>query len=225
MKILLVEDEQALSGSIADFFISAGHVCEIASNLRDALDKILIYEYEIIVVDIGLPDGSGLKVIEKLKELKSTSGILIISAKDAVNQKIEGLEKGADDYLAKPFHLAELHARIKSLYRRINFKGSNELIVNEININIDNHKVCVYEQEIDLTKKEFDLLLFLCSNINKVITKATISEHLWGDYMDLADSHDFIYSHIKNLRKKLASVGCQDYIKTIYSVGYKFSIE
>ncbi len=225
MKILVIEDEHSLSESIHDFLNSEGHVCEIATDYETAIEKTSIYLYDIVIVDITLPDGSGLNVISELKKKNSKSGIIIISARNSVEQKIEGLEIGADDYLAKPFHLAELNARIKSLNRRVNFQGKNTVVYNEITIVPDEHRVFVNEKELELTKKEFDLLIFFSSNQNRVLTKAAISEHLWGDYMDYSDSHDFIYTHIKNLRKKLTKAGCKDYLRTIYSVGYKFTIE
>ncbi len=225
MKILIIEDEHSLSESIQDFLNSEGHVCELATNYKTAIEKISMYLYDVVIVDITLPDGSGLNVVSKLKKDDSKSGIIIISARNSVEQKIEGLEIGADDYLAKPFHLAELNARVKSLNRRVNFQGKNTVVYNEITIMPDEHRVFVFDKALELTKKEFDLLIFFTSNKNRVLTKSAISEHLWGDYMDYSDSHDFIYTHIKNLRKKLTKAGCKDYLKTIYSVGYKFSLE
>ncbi len=225
MKILIIEDEQSLAESINNFLNSEGHICEIASDYNTAIEKITIYLYDIIIVDITLPDGNGLNIISELKKKESKSGIIVISARDSVEQKIEGLEIGADDYLAKPFHLVELNARVKSLNRRVNFQGKNSVIYNEITIIPDEHKVFINDKELKLTKKEFDLLIFFTSNRDRVLAKTAISEHIWGDYMDFADSHDFIYTHIKNLRKKMTKAGCKDYIKTVYSVGYKFSLE
>ncbi len=223
MKILLIEDERELSDAMLDFLKTQGHICEIAEDFITASDKIHLYIYDIIIVDINLPGGTGLDIVSEIKKTKQETGIIIISARNSVEQKIEGLELGADDYLAKPFHLAELNARIKSLNRRVHFKGENDLIINKLKIIPAEHRVFVEGEEMELTKKEFNLLLFFVSNKNKVLTKAAISEHLWGDYMDIADSHDFIYTHIKNLRKKLAQLGCKNYLQTIYSVGYKFS--
>jgi len=223
VKILLIEDEKGLSEAMFDFLKSQGHICEAAETFKQAEDKVSLYIYDVIIVDINLPGGSGLDIVSKLKKNNSESGIIIISARDSVEQKIEGLELGADDYLAKPFHLAELGARIKSLNRRVNFKGNNIIKIADLEIIPEEHRTFVKGQELELTKKEFDLLLFFVSNRNKVLTKIAISEHLWGDYMDYADSHDFIYTHIKNLRKKLTKKGCKDYLQTIYSVGYKFS--
>jgi len=224
MKILIVEDEVALSDSMVEYLAEEGHHCEAIYNYFDAVDKIGMYQYDCIVVDINLPDGNGLDLIRLIKKSAITLGIIIISALNSLENRIEGLEIGADHYLTKPFHLAELNAHLKSINRRINFGGSNQIIVNEIKLIPDEHKAFVKEKEIILTKKEYELLLFFISNKNKVVTKSGLAEYLWGDYMDLADSYDFIYTHIKNLRRKLLKEGCEDYIKTIYGLGYKFEL-
>ncbi len=222
MKILLIEDEVSLLSSIEDYLLEEGHICETALNFEAATEKIELYEYDCLIVDINLPDGSGLDLIRLAKKRKLLSGIIIISARISLENRIEGLEIGADHYLTKPFHLAELNAHLKSISRRIFFSGNNQIIFNEIRILPDEHRTFVNEKEITLTRKEFELLLFFLSNKNRVITKAGIAEHLWGDYMDTADSFDFIYTHIKNLRRKLINQECTDYIKTVYGVGYKF---
>jgi DNA-binding response OmpR family regulator len=178
-----------------------------------------------VLVDITLPGGNGLDIIRQLKKARSKAGIIIISAKNSLDDKIEGLELGADDYLPKPFHLSELNARIKSVVRRRNFEGNSEIRFGEITIDPEAKSVAVNGKAVTVTKKEFGLLLFFISNKNRVITKESIAEHLWGDNMDMADSYDFIYSHIKNLRKKLIEAGSADYIKTIYGAGYKFGKE
>ena len=183
-----------------------------------------LYDYDCVLVDISLPDGSGFGVIKELKKRKSEAGIIIISAKNSLDDKIKGLEIGADDYMTKPFHLSELNARIKSIIRRRNFSGQTEIIANEISIIPEEALVKVNSQPIELTKKEYDLLLFLLSNKNRVLTKESIAEHLWGDDMDTSDSFDFIYTHIKNLRRKITEKGGKDYLKTIYGMGYKFQI-
>ncbi|MCK9202926.1 MAG: response regulator transcription factor [Bacteroidales bacterium] len=223
MKILLIEDEKELAGSIAAYLQKENYVCEMVFNFSDAIEKINLYQYDCIVVDITLPDGNGLKVISELKKMKSGAGIIIISAKNSLDDKISGLEVGADDYLTKPFHLSELNARIKSIIRRRNFDGNNEFVFNEIRILPENMEVFINGDSVILTKKEFDLLIFFLSNKDRVLTKESIAEHLWGDEMDLADSFDFIYTHIKNLRKKILEKGGQDYIRTVYGMGYKFS--
>lgn len=224
MKILIVEDEKALSDSIVEYLAEEGHICEAVYNYPDAVEKIQLYQYDCAVVDINLPDGNGLDLIRLIKMKSITLGIIIISALNSLENRIEGLEIGADNYLTKPFHLAELNAHLKSINRRISYGGNNQIILNEIRLIPDEHRAFVNDNEIILTKKEYDLLLFFISNRNKVITKAGLAEHLWGDYMDMADSYDFIYTHIKNLRRKLLKKGCGDYIKTIYGLGYKFEL-
>ena len=195
---------------------------ESAADFAKAADKAGVYDYDCVLVDITLPDGNGLDIVRQLKKTKSKAGIIIISAKNSLDDKVAGLELGADDYLTKPFHLSELNARIKSVVRRMSFEGSKEISFEEIIINPEAFSVTVKGKGISLTKKEFDLLVFFISNKNRVITKESIAEHLWGDDMDMADSYDFIYSHIKNLRKKLIEAGSQDYISTVYGAGYKF---
>jgi DNA-binding response OmpR family regulator len=224
MKILIIEDEHALSGAIVEYLDEEGHLCEVAYTYQEATEKIELYEYDCMVVDINLPDGSGLDLIRLLKKKSIKGGVIIVSARNSLENRIEGLEIGADHYLTKPFHLAELNAHLKSIHRRINFSGSNELIINEIKLIPDEHRAFVNDLELILTKKEYELLLFFISNKNKIITKAGLAEHLWGDHMDSADSYDFIYTHIKNLRRELLKRGCRDYIKTIYGLGYKFDI-
>lgn len=204
---------------------SEGYLCETANDYQKASEKVNMYQYDCVVVDITLPKGNGLQIIKELKEKKSEAGIIIVSAKNSLDDKLKGLELGSDDYLTKPFHLSELNARIKAIIRRKNFEGANELSLNEITIDLASRTVFIKKNQLTLTTKEYELLLFFISNKNKVITKNAIAEHLWGDDMDQSDSFDFIYTHIKNLRKKLIEKGCQDYIKTIYGIGYNFSTQ
>ena len=222
MKILLIEDEKELSRSIESYLSQENFICETACTYDEAREKINLYSYDCLVVDITLPDGNGLDIIRELKKKQMEAGIIIVSAKNSVDDKITGLEIGADDYLAKPFHLSELNARIKSIIRRRSFGGKNEINMNEIRIIPDEMEVFINEQNISLTKKEFDLLIFFLSNKNRVLTKEAIAEHLWGDEIDMVDSFDFIYTHIKNLRRKIMEKGGADYIRTIYGMGYKF---
>jgi DNA-binding response OmpR family regulator len=223
MKILIVEDEIDLSGSIAFYLRQEKFNCEAVLNYSDAVEKINLYNYDVVVVDITLPDGNGLELIRELKKIRSKSGIIIISAKHALDDKISGLEIGADDYLTKPFHLSELNARIKSLIRRRDFDGNNEIILDELKINPEQNTVQVNDQLLNLTRKEYDLLIFFLANKNRVLSKESIAEHLWGDDIDMVDSYDFLYSHIKNLRKKIMEKGGKDYIQTVYGIGYKFA--
>jgi DNA-binding response OmpR family regulator len=224
MKILLVEDEPLLADSILAFLKKEGYLCEWAPQFDRADEKVALYDYDCALVDITLPGGSGLTIVKTLKKFSPKTGIIIISAKNSLDDKITGLDLGADDYIAKPFHLSELNSRIKAVLRRRNFDGNNEIIFEEIHINPDSQEVFIHDHQLILTKKEYDLLLFFISNKTRVLTKESIAEHLWGDHMDLADSFAFIYSHIKNLRRKLLEKGAGDYIKTVYGSGYKFSL-
>jgi len=221
MKILIAEDETALQQSIKTFLERDGNVCEVASDFEDAIYKTGIYDYDIIVLDINLKTGSGLDVLKVLKRKKSAAGIIVISANNSLEDKLEGLDLGADDYITKPFHLAELNSRINAVLRRGKFGGSEEIVFNEIRISTKSRNAFIDDQLISLTKKEFDLLLFFISNKNRVLSKEIIAEHLWGDDSDLLDNFDFIYVHINNLRKKLTNQGAK-YIKTAYGSGYKF---
>lgn len=224
VKILLIEDESELRKSIKQYLHQEGYVVESAADYMKASDKASDYDYDCVLVDITLPGGNGLDIVKQLKENNSKAGIIIISAKNALDDKIAGLDLGADDYLPKPFHLSELNARIKALIRRRNFDGNKALVANEITIVPEERKVSVKEQEVILTGKEYELLLFFISNKNRVLSKNSIAEHLWGDDTDQIDSHDFIYTHLKNLRKKLSEKGCEDYIQTVYGIGYSFKI-
>lgn len=223
MKILVIEDNVELLHDIKDFLEQEGNVCEIASDYRSAYMKIGIFPYDILVVDITLPDGSGLDVVKEIKKENIDAGIIIISAKNAVGDKVHGLEIGADDYLTKPFYLSELNARIKALYRRKVHQGSKEIVFNEIKIKPEKHEVYVNDRLMTLTKKEFDIIHFFVANKNRLLTKEAIAEHLWGDHIEMVDSFNFIYTHLANLRKKIAELGGKDYIKSIYRVGYKFT--
>jgi DNA-binding response OmpR family regulator len=222
VKLLIVEDDRSLSRSIYDYLKLEGHICEVALTLSDAKIKAAVNKYDCIILDIGLPDGNGLDLIQEMKSNRLTGGILILSAKSSLDDKLVGLKIGADDYLTKPFHFAELSARISSIHRRNNFLGMNEIVFNEIKINTDDNQVHVNDKLLILTKKEYDLLLFFMANRNRIITKESIVEHLWGDNVILTDSFDFVYTHVKNLRKKIVAAEGRNYIKCIYGFGYKF---
>jgi DNA-binding response OmpR family regulator len=222
MKILLIEDEPELRKTIKQYLHQEGYLVESASDFISGSEKAAVYEYDCILVDITLPKGNGLDIVNQLKKIKSKAGIIIISAKNSDDDKIKGLDLGADDYLAKPFNLAELNARIKALVRRRHFDGNKAIIVNEISIIPEERTVKVQNENVMLTAKEYDLLLFFISNKNRVLSKNNIAEHLWGDDSDQMDTYDFIYVHLRNLRKKLNEKGCTDYIQTIYGIGYNF---
>ncbi|MCD6068225.1 MAG: two component transcriptional regulator, winged helix family [Bacteroidetes bacterium] len=222
MKILLVEDEPELRKSIKQFLYQEGYVVESVADFISASEKAAGYDYDCVLLDITLPKGNGLEIIDQLKKNKSKAGIIIISAKNSTDDKVKGLDLGADDYLPKPFDLAELNSRIKALIRRKNFGGSKKITVNEISIVPEERLVKVNEEVVPLTAKEYELLLFFISNKNRVVSKNTIAEHLLGDNSDQMDNYDFIYVHLRNLRKKLTDKGCRDYVQTIYGIGYKF---
>jgi DNA-binding response OmpR family regulator len=220
MKLLFVEDDRDLLKSLLFYFNDLGYTCEKAKTLEESIEKVSLYKYDCVVLDLALPDGSGLDLLKTLKSRNIDIGVIILSANSNLDDKLNGLDLGADDYLTKPFHLSELNSRIKSIIRRKQQGGTNLIQFHEILINTDAKEVKVYDSIVTLTKKEYDLLMYLVLNRNKVVTKASISEHLWGDYMDQADSFDSVYSHMKNLKRKLKSCGSNDYLKSLYGVGY-----
>jgi len=224
MKILIVEDNLKLRDAITETLVDEKFLCETSANYPDAHERVFLYRYDIMVVDINLPGGSGLDLIREVKAQNPESGIIVISARNSLDNKLEGFDLGADDYITKPFDMAELVARIKSLIRRRNFSGTSVVSFGDLSIDTIKREVMANHQKIELTKSEFDILLFFFSNPGRVLTRESIAEHIWGDNMDLADSFDFIYSHIKNLRKKITSNGSDDLIKAVYGIGYKFDI-
>ncbi len=223
MKVLVIEDHKELAQNIADYLLKEGYICELAEDYREAIDKLSIFYYDCVVLDIMLPDGSGLDILRFIKTQKNKSGILIISAKNALDDKVSGLERGADDYLTKPFHLPELNARLKAIYRRKFLQGDERVTCNEIHVNTSKMEAVVHKQPLDLTRKEYALLLYLIINKDRVLTRQSIAEHLWGDYVDNLLNFDFVYQHVKNLRKKIVQAGGTDYIETVYGLGYKFN--
>ena len=225
MKILIIEDEPTLAQAMADYLEQEGNLCEKAATFEEAWLKSGVYEYDCILVDIGLPGGTGLDIIRKLKKEHKQAGIIIVSAKDSIEDRITGLEIGSDDYLPKPFHLAELNARIKALLRRRQFDGEPRIEFREILVDPQEQQVLVQGKAVKLTRSEYTLLLYFLANQNRVLTKESVAEHLSGDSADLLDTIDFIYSHIKNLRKKLMDAGADDYIQSIYGMGYKWAVK
>lgn len=225
MKILLVEDEKELRDTVKTFLMKEKFVVECAEDYPTAVSKINDYDYDCILLDIMLPGGSGLSVLAKLKKLRKQDSVIIISAKNSIEDKVEGLELGADDYLAKPFHLAELNARIKSLLRRKKAGGDTSIILGNLTLYPDTRKVTIEDKELELNRKEFDLLYYFVSNPNRLINRTALAESIWGDHIDQADSLDFIYSQVKNLRKKMKTAGSQAEIKSVYGLGYKLTIE
>ena len=223
MKILIIEDEQALQESILKYLEHQGFICEAVSDFLKGKEKVTQFVYDCIVVDIGLPFGSGLDIVKEMKYMESKAGIIIISAKNALEDKLNGLDLGADDYLTKPFYLSELTARINAIIRRRNFGGSKVITFNEIKLEAEAQRVTVNNKPVDLTEKEYQLLEYFIANQRRLLTKGAIAEHIWGDEYMHVSNFDFIYTHIKNLRKKLLDAQGGDYIKTVYRSGYRFT--
>ncbi len=223
MKILIIEDERSLSDSIVAYLSSEKYLCEQAFTYADARMKVGMYEYDCILLDLMLPGGNGLDILRDIRSRSNPAGVIIVSAKDSLDDKIKGLEIGADDYLAKPFHLAELSMRIYAVIRRKEFSASNILENNGVRIDLREKSVTVNGAPVVLTRSEYDLLLFFIGNKNRVISKSAMAEHLSGEMADMMDSHDFVYTHIKNLKAKLADAGCKDCIRNVYGAGYKWT--
>lgn len=221
MKILVIEDEPDLLQNIVRSLQKEKYTVESASTYLAALDKIILYDYSCILLDITLPDGSGIELLKELKRLRKSDGVIIISAKNSLDDKVLGLELGADDYLAKPFHLAELTARVKAMLRRQAFDGQNTLQLNNLLVKIDERSVLVNDEALTLNRKEYDMLLFFIENKNRLVSKSSLAGHVWGDHTDEADNLEFVYSQIKNLRKKLKDSGAALEIQAVYGVGYK----
>ena len=221
MKILIVEDEQDLVTSLLAFSEKENYQAEVAKTFSEASERIGLYEYDCILLDINLPDGNGLQLLEDLKKVNKTDGVIIISARNSLDDKIKGLNLGADDYLTKPFHFSELNARIQAVIRRKKFDAPHTLTFSNIEIDLSSHAVTIDHQATSLTKKEFDILQHLIANKNRVVSKTSLAEYIWGDRVDSANSFDFLFVHLKNLKKKLKQAGAMVEIKNIYGVGYQ----
>ncbi len=225
MKILIIEDEHKLSDSIVDYLKTEKYVCEQAFDYADALNRVRFYDYDCVLLDLMLPGGNGLDILRDIKRRNNPAGVIIVSAKDSLDDKIKGLQIGADDYLSKPFHLAELGMRIYAVIRRKEFAASNVLENNGIRIDLLAKSVAVGGKPVVLTKSEYDLMLFFIGNRNRVLSKSAIAEHLSGDFADMMDNFDFVYTHIKNLKAKLAEAGAENCIQNVYGMGYKWTGE
>jgi DNA-binding response OmpR family regulator len=224
MKVLIIEDERKLSDSIVDYLKGEKYLCEQAFDFNDAMMKVCVYDYDCVLLDLMLPSGNGLDILRDIKRRNNPAGVIIISAKDSLDDKLKGLQIGADDYLAKPFHLAELSMRIYAVIRRKEFGASNRLECGGISIDLLEKSVTASGRSLTLTKSEYDLLLFFIGNKNRVLSKGAIAEHLSGDFADMMDNFDFIYTHIKNLKAKLSEVGIKDCVKNVYGMGYKWNV-
>ncbi|HEV2354206.1 MAG TPA: response regulator transcription factor [Puia sp.] len=224
MKLLVIEDEQSLLASITRYFRKEQFLCEQATTFSEALQKIEDFQYDCIILDINLPGGSGLELLKILRNDKKRDGVIIISARDSLDDKITGLDNGADDYLTKPFHLSELSARVKSLFRRKHTDGNPSIDVNGLHIHLGSRIVVSAGRSLALTKIEYDLLLFLATNKNRVVSRQAIAENLFDGPSDQAPGPEFVYSHIKNLKRKLKERGCNEMIQTVYGLGYKLVV-
>jgi DNA-binding response OmpR family regulator len=225
MKILIVEDDHSLRELIQRSLEKERFVTEAAPDLMTAFDKIEVYDYDCILLDVMLPDGSGLDVLARLKELRKKENVIIISAKDSLDDKVKGLELGADDYLAKPFHLAELTARVRSVLRRKHRDGEHSIVLGNVQLFPDRFLVNVLGKPLELSRKEYDILHYFMNRPNRMVNKNLLAEAVWGDHIDQVDNFDFIYAQIKNLRKKLKDVGSSIEIKAVYGLGYKLMVE
>lgn len=221
MKILIVEDETDLQDVIRQSLEIEQYLVESADNYTSALDKIISFEYDCILLDIMLPGGNGLDLLAELKALGKSENVIIISAKDSLDDKLAGLNLGADDYLTKPFHIAELTARVKSVLRRKSFQGKNRVVLGNLKLDIDERTLMINGDLLALNRKEFDILTYMIVNKNRLVTRTALAEHVWGDHMEEADDYEFIYSQIKNLRKKLKEHGADVEVQAVYGIGYK----
>ncbi|MDR0745210.1 MAG: response regulator transcription factor [Mediterranea sp.] len=223
MKILVIEDEYALLKTVEDFLLMEKYVVEKAADYYSAMKKIMIYDYDCILLDISLPGGSGLQILREMKKENRTGNIIIISAKDSLEDKVTGLDWGADDYLTKPFHLPELHARIKAVLRRKQMDGKQILQLGNLSVDFAQRQAFIENNPLKLNRKEFDMLTFFITNKNRLITKDALVEHVWGDNFDMADNFDFVYSQVKNLRIKLHDGHSDILIENVYGIGYKLT--
>jgi DNA-binding response OmpR family regulator len=225
MQILIVEDELPLMESMVSYLEMEGFRCEQATSYHAGLCSLDKHEYICMLIDLNLPDGDGLDLVKLARQNQTNSGIIIVSARNALEERVKGLSMGADDYLVKPFHLSELVARIQSVARRTHTQGEEILQFGVIRVMPEERTCFVNEEQVDLTRKEHDLLLYLMANRNRVITKESIADYLWGEYGGGYGSYDFVYTHLKNLKRKLLDAGSPDYVQNIYGVGYKFTLE
>lgn len=225
LNLLIIEDEVELSLNMSSYLEQNLYSCDRAATFSSARTKLSDGHYDCIVLDLGLPGGSGLELLRQLKQKRKSDGVLIISARNSLSDKLAGLELGADDYLTKPFHLAELSARVNAIIRRRSFDGNNYLILGRLTIDLAAKRAATDDGDLNLTRKEYELLVYFAGNQNRVVTKESIVDHLWNTSVQITDNYDFIYTHIKNLRKKLAEAGCPEYIRSVYGMGYKCSVD
>ncbi|SEV88650.1 DNA-binding response regulator, OmpR family, contains REC and winged-helix (wHTH) domain [Chryseobacterium wanjuense] len=222
MKLLVIEDHKDLLDTVIIYFKKEDYICETASDTREALEKIELFEYDCILLDLMLPDGNGLEILRHIKSYSPETSVIIVSAKNSLDHKLTGLDDGADDYMTKPFSLPELHSRIKAVLRRKMPENNRFLNFNEIHIDLQSKECKINNNILNLTKKELNLLIYFINNQNRMLSKQSIASHLWGDYTYSMDNVDFVYQHLKNIRKKITDAGCKDYLQTVYGLGYKW---
>lgn len=223
MKLLIIEDDNSLQEIMQRALTGDGYVVEVAPTYKDACDKLAGYSYDCIMLDIMLPDGNGLRLLEQIKSMGKNDRVIIISARDSLDDKITGLDLGADDYLAKPFYMAELSARIKSVMRRGSGAVNNTMTAGNITLDLGSRRINIDGKDVPLLKKEFDILLYFMQRPGHIVDKAVLAEAVWGDHIDMVDNFQFVYAQIKNLRKKLSEAGANINIKAVYGFGYKFT--
>lgn len=224
MKVLIIEDEYEIIKSVEAFLVSENFIVEKATDYNAGMEKVSLYEYDCILLDISLPGGNGLKILQEIKKIGIDCNTIIISAKNSLEDKITGLDLGADDYLTKPFHLAELLARIRAVIRRKQLDGKEVLAIGNLSIDFSQRLVYIGGKEIKLNRKEFDILSFFMTNMDRLITKEVLAEHVWGDNIDMADNFDFVYAQVKNIRRKLRDHKADIMIENVYGVGYKMTL-
>lgn len=222
MKVLFVEDEPVLREEMLQYFGSQGYICESASTCFHAADKVESHDYDLIVLDLRLPDGSGLQLIPAIKRKTTNTGLLILTANNSLNDKLEGFKHGADDYLTKPFYVEELNARLNAIYKRKTLNNQENICFGDFTIDVQLKSLSYKKEHVMLTKKEYQLLLYFVLNKERVLSKSSIAEHIWGDHFEESDNFDAVYVHLTNLRKKLSRCSGTDPIQTVYGIGYKF---
>ncbi|MEE1232040.1 MAG: response regulator transcription factor [Phocaeicola sp.] len=223
MKVLVIEDDRDLCEIAVRSLEKERYVVAWASDYYEAMQKLEDYEYDCILLDIMLPGGNGLDLLKYLRELKKDTAVIILSAKDSLEDKIAGLDLGADDYLPKPYHLAELHARIKSVVRRHQRNSIQTVSYGNVEINPDRFEVQIAGSPVSLNRKEYDILYYFLTRPNRLVNKETLAEAVWGDHIDQVDNFDFMYAQVKNLRRHLKQYGASVELKAVYGFGYKLS--
>jgi len=223
MNVLIVEDYQELATEIADFLSNCGYLCKCVSNLSLAIEEIIVNEYDVMLLDLVLPDGDGFEVLKQIRKKQSKTAVIVITARGELNDKIDGLQLGADDYLTKPFALTELGARMFAVIRRTHGLISNEIYIHSFKIQLQDYRVTFGDELLNLTKKEFDIFQYLVLNKNRVITRLQLTEHIWGDILELNSDSNFIDVHVRNLRRKLEKFAKIDWFETVRNVGYRIN--